>query len=447
MLTKRQIDALKWRPRGPRMQVVFDQKGASAMAGAVPGFGVRVLPSGRKSFVLWYRTAGGRQRMVTIGRYGTLTLEQGRDRAKKILNDVAAGHDPLEAKRETRTAHTVESFAAVYIDHAKRPKSRGGKKTWRDDDRRLNTYVLPAIGHRRLAEVNRADIRRLHNQIGERTPYEANRVLALVSTVFTHAIDTGHLPETAPNPTRRVKPFPETARDRYVTPTEMPAILAAIDAEPNPYIRAAFRMYLLTGLRRSELLGLRWADVDLNARTLRLPTTKAGRPHTLPLSAPAVAILHDLPRGLRNPYVFCGHVRGRPLVNVAKPWRRIRARAWLTLHPEQAATLRKKAAAAVKAAKHRGPRGSDRDAVVDARLLTLAWAKAQTDDVLRLHDLRRTVGSWLAMGGASLPLIGKVLNHTNASTTQIYARLAEDAPRAALEELAVRIAAAEGVGA
>lgn len=163
----------------------------------------------------------------------------------------------------------------------------------------------------------------------------------------------------------------------------MPRLMAAIDAEANPYVRAALKLYLLTGLRRSELLGLRWQDVDLMRREIRLSDTKAGRAHRVPLSAPAVEILNGLPRMLRNEYVFPGSVPGRPLVNIAKSWRRVRKAAGL-------------------------------------------------EDV-RLHDLRRTVGSWMAASGASLPLIGKVVNHSNASTTPIYARLAEDVTREALE--------------
>jgi integrase len=144
---------------------------------------------------------------------------------------------------------------------------------------------------------------------------------------------------------------------------------------------------------------------------------------------------------LGNPFILAGHVPGRPLVNVAKPWRRIRARLWLAMHPDAAAELHVQAEVETRAHKSASKHTSVRDAAVEARLLALAEQRAQSEDVLRLHDLRRTVGSWLAMSGASLPLIGKVLNHSNVSTTQVYARLAEDAPRAALEGLAERMAA------
>lgn len=377
-LTKRDLDRLTHDPAGPGQQIHYD-------GDDLPGFGVRVFASGAKSFVVWYRTDSGRKRLHTVGRYGTLTLQQGRELARKALLQAKTGADPLEDRREARSGETVRDLGAVYLErHAKKRK-----KSWKEDARRLDKYINPALGSHRVADVRRADVAKLHNRIGDTTPYEANRVLALVRTMFNKGQEWGLLEEGAPNPAARIQTFRERSRDRWVTPSEMPALVEAINAEPSPYIRAAFRLYLLTGLRRSELLGLRWRDIDFDRSELRLEDTKANRPHTVALSAPAVAVLRDLPRQLGNAFVLPGHRAGRPLVNISKPWQRIRERAGL-------------------------------------------------EDV-RLHDLRRTVGSWLATGGASLPLIGKVLNHSNASTTAVYARLAEDAPRAALEEHGARM--------
>ncbi len=349
------------------------------------GLGVRVFSTGARSFVLMYRTRDNRKRMMTLGKFGVLTLDEARKRAKRALVAARDGADPLEELQEARRGDTVKDLAAIYLErHAKKHK-----KSWKDDERRLDNYIVPALGHRKIADVKRSDVARLHGDIGDTKPYEANRVLALVAVMFNKAAEWGYLPEDAPNPAARVQSFREKSRDRWVKPDELPELLKAIEAEPNIYIRAAFKLYLLTGLRRSELLGLRWKDIDLSRKELRLEDTKAGRSHVVPLSAPALEILRSLPRQLGNAYVLPGHVRGQPLVNVAKPWGRIRTAAGL-------------------------------------------------EDV-RLHDLRRTVGSWLATSGASLTLIGKVLNHSNASTTQVYARLAEDAGRPALEEHGARI--------
>jgi integrase len=419
-LTKRDVDRLAYDPAGPGTQIHYD-------GDEVPGFGVRVFPSGAKSFVVWYRTDSGRKRLHTLGKYGALTVQQGRDLARRTLMQAKTGADPMEARQKARRGETVKQLAEMYLErHAKRHK-----KTWKEDERRINKWIVPALGSRKVEDVRRSDVARLHGRIGKQAPYEANRVLALVAVMFAKAAEWGFLDETAPNPAARVQTFRERSRDRWVTPAELPALVEAINAEPSLYVRAAVKLYLLTGLRRNELLGLRWKDVDFERRELRLEDTKAGRSHTLPLSAAAVEVFRELPRQLGNAYVFPGRAKGKPLVNIAKSWRRVRARLWLATNPDKAAELREKAAADVR----RRPKNANTGpAAVEARLLQLAKQEAAEDDTLRLHDLRRTVGSWLATSGASLPLIGKVLNHSNASTTQVYARLAEDATRTALEE-------------
>jgi len=217
--------------------------------------------------------------------------------------------------------------------------------------------------------------------------YNANRMVALVRCMFTLAHDWGLHP--GPNPASRLKMFKEVSRDRFVTPEELPRLWKALAKEPNPYVRGAFFIGLLTGARRSEVLTMQWSDVDLHHAIWRIPTTKADRPHTLPLPRPVMDELQRLPRLEGNPFVFCGRWGKSHLVNISKSWKRIRHEAGL-------------------------------------------------DDV-RIHDLRRTLGSWLVAAGASLPLIGKALNHSQAATTQIYARLQLDPVRLALEANATRM--------
>jgi integrase len=221
-------------------------------------------------------------------------------------------------------------------------------------------------------------------------PYEANRCLEVLKRAFNLAVVWGFLPDDHRNPCVGIQRFKETKRDRWVTHEELPALAKAIDAEEDVFIKAALWLYLFTGCRRAELLSAKWEQVNFDRRELRLPETKSGRAFTLPLSAPAVAILDNLPQVEGCPYVFpakfgkTGH-----LVNIDKPWRRIRAAA----------------------------------GVPDCRL----------------HDLRRTVGSWLAMDGASLLLIGKTLNQTSPAATAVYSRLSEDPVRAALERHAEKL--------
>jgi integrase len=176
-----------------------------------------------------------------------------------------------------------------------------------------------------------------------------------------------------------------------VQPHELPQLFEALQEEPNPYVKTAFVVSLLTGARRGEVLAMRWADVDFQQVVWRIPQTKANRPHYLPLPQPVVAILQALPRLEGRPFVFPGRDGKGHLVNIAKAWTRIRARAGL-------------------------------------------------EDV-RIHDLRRTLGSWLAASGANLSLIGKALTHSQVSTTAVYARLHLDPVRTALEANAQRMLA------
>ncbi len=377
-LTKRSIDALRYDNKGKPVQIIWD--------GSLKGFGARVYPSGAKAFLIDYRTEHGTKKRLTIGRYPAVTVEQARKKTMSLLAAVNNGEDPAEDRRQKRNALLVRELADTYIDrHAKRRK-----RTWAEDERRLKKYVRPAFGSKSIVEVTRADVSRLHDKIGHTAKVEANRVLALVSVMFTLAEEWGFLPGGHVNPAKRVKPFAEHSRDRWVTHAEFPRLWSAIQSEESPYARAFFVLALLLGCRRSELLQAKWKNVDLTRRELRLPNTKAGNTHTLPLSERAAGVLFGLPQMLGNPHVFPSSVQPKaPMRDVKRQWRRIRKEAGL-------------------------------------------------EDV-RLHDLRRTVGSWLATSGASLPLIGKVLNHADASTTAIYARLAEDAARSALDQHAERI--------
>jgi integrase len=348
-----------------------------------------VYPSGKKAFVLFYRV-NGRQRFLTLGAYGPFTLDQARDRAKEHIGQVVKGEDPLEHKKKARQGETVKALCDAYLErHASR------KRSARDDRRRIVQYVIPTWGNRKADNIIRADVAALHTRIGQHAPYEANRVVALLSKMFELARRWGFVQENAGNPARGIDKFKEQKRDRWVTPEELPRLAAAIAQDPNLYVRAAIWLYLLTGVRKTELLKARWNDVDFVRCQLRLGETKAGRTHYVALSPPALTLLRMLPRQEGNPYLLPStKVPGQHLVNIEKPWRRVR--------------------------------------------------KAAGVEDVRLHDLRRTVGSWLAQAGNSLPLIGRVLNHSNPSTTAIYARLGDDPARQALAEHAERITAIAG---
>jgi len=190
------------------------------------------------------------------------------------------------------------------------------------------------------------------------------------------------------NPAAGIQMFKEEKRDRYMQPHELPAFMKALKTEENIFLQAFFLLALMTGQRKGELRSMKWADIDFHQNVWRLPETKPGRPHLLPLPTAAVQILEGLPRVSGNEYVFPGK-NGDHLVNVNKAWARIR-----------------------EAAGFSG---------------------------LRIHDLRRTLGSYLAASGKSLVLIGKALGHSQVQTTAIYARLDLAPVREALEENARQV--------
>jgi len=348
----------------------------------ITGLGCRIYPSGKKSFVVSYRFHGRKQLMV-LGQFGRMSMLEARRQAKLVFAEVVKDKNPLERRKQELMADTVKELCISYMERHGSAKKTAGK-----DQSQIDRHILPAWKNLKAADIKRSDVATLHGRM-KKTPYEANRVLALISVIFKLARVWGFVPEDNVNPARDVPRFKEHSRDRYVSENELPKLIEAIDAEDNEFVRAAFHLYLLTGMRKSELLNARWDDIDWERRELRLADTKAGRVHYVPLTAPALAVLEALPR--LNEFVLYG-ATGH-LTNINRPWNRIRKAAGL-------------------------------------------------DDV-RIHDLRRTVGSWLAMSGNSLALIGKVLGHSNVATTQVYARFAQDAVRDAMDSHATQI---ENVG-
>ncbi|MCH9052088.1 MAG: site-specific integrase [Proteobacteria bacterium] len=388
-LTKTAIKRFQYQGDGKSRDVRWDEE--------PHGFGVRVYPSGQKAFIVSYRT-WGRKRLMTLGAYGTLTLDQARKRARKVLSQVDDGRDPLAEKQRKAEGETFEDLAKKYIeDHAKGPgypNKPPRKKTWKGDETRLERHIPHGWKGRKVDDIARWEIERLHRQIGAEHPYEANRLLSLLGKMFRLAKVWGFIEPTADNPVVGIERYKEHKRKRWLKPEELPELAEAIDKEPNIYVRAALWLYMLTGARKSEILEAKWDDVNWARGQLRLPETKAGEEQDLSLSKPAVAILQALPRQERNPYILPGAKKGHHLVNIDKPWRRIRT-------------------------------------------------AAGVEDV-RLHDLRRTVGSWLSQGGVDLNRIKDALRHSNISTTLIYARLGEDAAKPAMEEHGRRILEAAG---
>jgi integrase len=416
-LTKRQIDAAAYPGKGNARHVIWDDD--------PKGLGLRVYPSGRKAFVVYYRDAGGADRLATIGDYGVFTLDQARDAARGMLRQAESGADAMKVRRAHKAAPTFGDLARDY-----EAKHAPTKKTGAEDVRRITKHLLHWKA-RKLDGITRDDVRDLANKIKNsprevpkrkgkgpgkiKSPgalakagspvkpkkphspkaYEANRTVALLSKMFALAELWALVPAGHPNPCKGVPKAKEVKRDRWVEPTELPKLAAAIDAEANPYARAALWLYLLTGCRKSELLGARWEDVKEDRKVLRLAETKNGKPHEIPLAPAALAMIAAIPKQEGNPYLFPSpRLEKRPMEDIRTAWNRVRVAACV-------------------------------------------------EDV-RLHDLRRTVGSWLAQSGNTLHLIGRVLNHSNTSTTAVYARFAQDNVRDAMEAHAANLLGAAG---
>lgn len=352
----------------------------------VRGLGVRVFPTGKKSFVLLYR-AGKRQRQMTLGSFGVLTLQQARAKAQQLLSSVAIdGQDPLEDRKSSRMkGDTVEDLADRYlVEHAevkKKPKSV-------DMDRQmLRAYVVPQLGHLELTAVSRQDVTALHYGLRKK-PYVANRVLALLSKMFNLAEKWG-LRNDGSNPCRHVERYKEKKRERYLSTDELTRLSQAIaEAEMSGaesiHALAAIRLLMLTGCRLREILHLEWKHVDFENSRLNLPDSKTGA-KVVYLSAAAKEVLANIPKTKDNPWVIEGKKAGSHLVDLKGPWQRL----------------------------------------------------CETADLenLRIHDLRHSFAAVGAGLGLSLPMIGKLLGHSQPQTTARYAHLAADPMHEAAEQI------------
>ena len=361
--------------------IIWDQG-----TGAASGFAARRQKGEAVNYFIKYRTRDGRQRWHTIGRHGSpWTPETARAEARRLLGLVASGGDPAGTKAAAKAAPTLEALANRFLaEHAETKRKPSTAKEYR---RLVENVILPVLGKRRVADVGRAEITRLHHARRE-TPTEANRTLALLSTMFNWAERLGERPNGS-NPCRHVERFPQSRRERFLSPEELARLGDALAAwRGSPYVPATIKLLVFTGARLGEILGLQWQWINFERGEARLPDSKTGA-KTLHLPAPALEVLAGLPRLEGVPYVL-GAKRGTTFVE--EPWRRIRKAAGL-------------------------------------------------DDV-RLHDLRHSFASVAVAGGMGLPIIGKMLGHTQTQTTQRYAHLASDPVKEAAATVAGKIAAA-----
>ena len=386
-LTKSRVDAARpaMHQGRPSARLLFDRK--------VIGFGVKVSPGGTKTYFVQYRQGSGRaapKRRYTIGKHGSpWTVDTARQEAIRILGRVVKGANPVD-ERKLDPAQTIRRLSERFLQiHVAKKKPRT-IETYRA---LIYRFIVPELGNMRVSDLRTAHIGGLHHKFRD-TRVTANRVVTLLSKMLTWGHRNG-FPLSGDNPCRGIEKYRERPRERFLKSTELSRLgnaLAAADADPaNLYQVAAVRLLIFTGARMSEILTLRWEWVDLKHNVVRLPDSKTGA-KTIHLSAPARAVLDALPRMEANPYVIVGAKDGAHLVNLEKPWRRIRRAAAL---PD-----------------------------------------------VRLHDLRHSFASVGVGAGMGLPMIGKLLGHTQTQTTARYAHLDDNPVKAASEAIGRRIAAA-----
>eukprot|EP01037_Dinobryon_pediforme_P002438 gene2438-2476_t len=403
-LTKRTIESLEVTGKD---YVVWDAD--------LPGFGVRIRPTGAKSYIVFYRAGAGRgapMRKLTIGAIGKLTPDEARIIAKKTVGQVASGSDPAANKTEERKTLTVSSLVDLFlVEHVEAKRKSGTAAHYRDILKRI---IVPAIGTSKADKVTYSDIARIHLK-WKHTPYQANRVLAIVASMYAFASKRKLLLKEM-NPAKGIEKYHEQGRESFLSTDQLVRLGAAIreaeidgipwavdESKPTskhvpkenrrsiigPHAAGAIRLLLFTGCRLREILHLQWDHIDFERGLLFLSDSKTGK-KTIVLNAPALAVLSGLPR--LGKFVIAGETEGKPRSDLKRPWALVKRQAGL--------------------------------------------------EDFRIHDIRHSFASFGAGGGMGLPIVGKLLGHANATTTARYAHLDSDPLRKASNAIGNTISAA-----
>jgi len=408
-LTKRALDAIS--PVN-RPTIIYDTE--------LNGFGVRVMPSGSKAWIVEFRPNGGGRKVatkrITLGRTTTLNADEARKAARDILAAVRLGQDPARERTLNRRTPIVREFVERYLTEEAELKLKPG--TVANYRIYFRKHVIPEIGAVKMNALSSADVAKLHRKIGVAKTVTANRVVEAISSLYRYAATVGVV-EKGFNPTSGISAFREVRRERFLTSNELQRLGATLrEAETvglpwntdekkstakhlpklekrlivfSSYVTAAIRLLLFTGCRLREILRLRWNEIDFERGMIFLPDSKTGK-RTVVLNAPALTVLNSLER--IGGYVILGEKFDRPRSDLNRPWSRITAHAKL--------------------------------------------------ETLRIHDLRHSFASIGAGAGLGLPIVGKLLGHATPITTARYAHVDSDPLRLAAERIGCTIEAALG---
>ena len=335
------------------------------------GLQMAVTSAGAKTFYL-YKRVDGRPERILLGRFPDISVENARKAAAEAKGKIASGQNPQKERRAIRDEMT---FAALFDDYMTK-YSKVHKKSWKYDEREVNKFLSHWF-KRKISSIDKAEIERLHAKIGkENGTTQANRLLERIRSIFNKAIDWGW---DGTNPAVGIKKFKEKSRDRFLQPDELPRFFEALANEHNEAARDFFMISLLTGARKSNVLAMRWKDINFTAATWRIEETKNGEAQTVHLPSQAMELLKERKLASDSPWVFPSASASGHLADPKKAWERI--------------------------------------------------LRAAGIEDLRIHDLRRTLGSYQAATGANGYIIGKSLGHKSQQSTAIYARLNLDPVR------------------
>jgi integrase len=366
-ITTSSLKGLRYEKANNKADVRFDDD--------LRGFGVRIYPSGRISYVISYRTLAGEKKRITIGDHSSLSVKQARELAKDRLHEIRKGRDPALERRALREEPTFERLAEEYLvyvaDH---------KRSIKSDRQRLRDHILPEVGRRKLSDINLAHFQQLHRATKARTSAStANRCAALIKHICTLAVEWGYL---GSNPAKHLRLFREPPpREVVLTPEECRQFIDACEQDENIFARALFLLCMFTGRRIGEIQQAKWSDFHPDRAILTIHETKAGERQHIVLDAVAVRIIKEIPRLADNPYIIAGSKIGRPINFYRRAWDRIIKRTSIA---------------------HFSP-----------------------------HGLRHNYASALVAAGIPLDTVRHLLGHKSALTTQKYAHHRDDNLRAA----------------
>ena len=367
---------------------------------SLKGFAVRVGAKGEKSFYLVYRAGRGRgaaKKWLRLGAFPSMSVEQARQLAKEKAADVIKGADPAAEVREGKNAPLLKEVIEKYFAEHVVPKRKAGTRLMYRV--LIDKHITPKLGKLKVADVEYRHVAKLHHEMAG-TPYQANRMVAALNAFFKWCGKYGYYPREK-NPCSGIDKFPEVKKEEFLKEADLTAIGVALTLlEANwhakkkpaitPPVAAALRLLVLTGARHMEILSLRWEYINTEEGTATLPDSKTGH-KVLQLNSAALAVLETLPQ--ISPWVFPSDSSRGHMVSLKNSW------------PD----------------------------VVKEAGLHGRW---------RVHDLRHAFASVMVNSGASLPVVGKILGHAQASTTARYAHVAENPARKAAEEAAAKITAA-----